>query len=109
MAVFDSVGLSRLGLVCEVGVSVCQASEPALDSPDGSGAIAQSAVDVAGCCRCSNAATPSIEDDNSKLFFVIDIVIKVKEGPLAIYTYCVEGVRMFYIYNMLQHGFRLKM
>ncbi|KAK6750141.1 hypothetical protein RB195_002251 [Necator americanus] len=56
--VLDSVGASRPGLVFDVGASACKASEPALDSPDGSGALAQSAADVAGCCRCSNAATP---------------------------------------------------
>ncbi|KAK6764694.1 hypothetical protein RB195_024862 [Necator americanus] len=53
--VFDSVGASRPGVVSKVRASACEASEPVLDSPDGSGA------------RCSNAATPFIEDDSSKL------------------------------------------
>ncbi|KAK6762290.1 hypothetical protein RB195_023125 [Necator americanus] len=61
--VFDSVEASRPGLIFEVGVSACEASEPALDSPDGSSGLAQSA----DCCRCSNAATPFIEDDSPKL------------------------------------------
>ncbi|KAK6729838.1 hypothetical protein RB195_006723 [Necator americanus] len=65
--VFGSVGASRSGLVFEVGVSAYEAIEPALDSPDGSGALAQSAADVGYCSRCSNAATPFIEDDSSKL------------------------------------------
>ncbi|KAK6764875.1 hypothetical protein RB195_024989 [Necator americanus] len=65
--VFDSVEASRPGLVFEVGLSACEASEPALVSLDGSGVLAQSTVDVAGCYRCSGAATPFIEDDSSKL------------------------------------------
>ncbi|KAK6740139.1 hypothetical protein RB195_008546 [Necator americanus] len=64
---FDSVGASRLRLVFEIGFSSREASEPALDSPDDSGALAQSAADVPGCCRCSNAVTPLIKDDSSNL------------------------------------------
>ncbi|KAK6729419.1 hypothetical protein RB195_006460 [Necator americanus] len=60
--VFDSVGL-----VFEAGAFACKASEPALDNPDGIGAFALSALDVAGCCSCSNAASPFIEDNSSKL------------------------------------------
>ncbi|KAK6763732.1 hypothetical protein RB195_024167 [Necator americanus] len=65
--VFDNVEAFRPGLVFEVGVFACEASEPVLDSVDGSGALAQSAVEVAGCCRCSNAATSFIEDGSSNL------------------------------------------
>ncbi|KAK6762595.1 hypothetical protein RB195_023353 [Necator americanus] len=73
---FDSVengslgqcGATRSGLVFEVGVSACEASELALDSPNGSYAFAQFAVDVAGCCRCSNAAMSFLGDGSSKLF-----------------------------------------
>ncbi|KAK6730297.1 hypothetical protein RB195_007016 [Necator americanus] len=57
----------RSELVFEFCISACQVNESALDNPDGSGALAQSAVDVASCSRCSNAATPFIEDDSPKL------------------------------------------
>ncbi|KAK6726955.1 hypothetical protein RB195_004947 [Necator americanus] len=47
------VGASRPGLVFEVRVSACEASKPALDSLDGSGALAQSAADVAAVALAS--------------------------------------------------------
>ncbi|KAK6749282.1 hypothetical protein RB195_001714 [Necator americanus] len=85
--VIDSVRASRLGLVFEVGVSACETSEPALDSPDDGGALAQSAFDVEGCCGCFNAAKSFIEDDNSKL-----LVTKVRGGPRP-YIHIVEKLR----------------
>ena len=40
---------------------------------------------------------------------VVDVVIKVKEGPATIYTYHGEALRIFYNYDMVQHGFHPKM
>ncbi|KAK6733879.1 hypothetical protein RB195_017567 [Necator americanus] len=70
--VFDSVGYPDQGLSLKSVSILCLKSmfiKPALDSSDGSGGLAQSAVDVAGRYRCSDAATPFIEDDSSKLLF----------------------------------------
>ncbi|KAK6729529.1 hypothetical protein RB195_006526 [Necator americanus] len=38
--IINSVRASRPGIVFEVCVSACEASEPTLDSPDGSGVLA---------------------------------------------------------------------
>ncbi|KAK6751263.1 hypothetical protein RB195_002940 [Necator americanus] len=64
---FSTVWNVPTGFVFEIGVSACEASEPDLDNPDGSGALAQSAVDIAGCCRCSTAAAPFTEDGSKLL------------------------------------------
>ncbi|KAK6753858.1 hypothetical protein RB195_013069 [Necator americanus] len=68
MAEFSTVwGRPDRGLSSKSVSPLAKRASRALDSPDGSGVIAQSAVDVAGCCHCSNAATPFMEDVSSKL------------------------------------------